>query len=103
MTKQEHNGWYNYETWACALWIGNDQSTDADTRQLVEENGKDGIEDGTTAAALKEWVEENMIPDLDASFASDMLNAALSEINYQEIVENFASGIDWPEDDDTDE
>jgi hypothetical protein len=103
MTKAEYSGWYNYETWNCALWIGNDQGTDSDARMIVEDNGKDGIEDGSTASSLKEWVEENMLPDLGASFASDILGAAVEEINFQEIVENFASDIKWPEDEEEEE
>jgi hypothetical protein len=98
MTKKDYNGWHNYETWNCALWIGNDQGTDSDARMIVEDNEKKGIADGSTASALKEWVEENMLPDLGASFAADILGAAVEEINFQEIVENLASDIEWPED-----
>ena len=25
MTKKEYNGWSDWTTWNCALWIGNDQ------------------------------------------------------------------------------
>lgn len=102
MTKQEYSGWYNYETWNCALWIGNEQGTQSDTLMIVEDNGKDGLEDGTTAEALKEYVEENMMPQDVQGFAADMLNSAMGEVNWQEIAENFASDIEWPEDEDDD-
>jgi hypothetical protein len=47
------------------------------------------------ADALKTWVTETdelggMMPELGASMASDLLNAALSEVNWQEIAEAFA-------------
>ena len=103
MTKAEYNGWYNYETWNCALWIDNEQGLQDEAHMIIRGNEKAGIEDGTTAQALKEWVEEYMIPDLGASFASDMLSAAVSEINFQEIVENWAGDMEWPEEDETDE
>ena len=103
MTKREYSGWYNYETWNCALWIGNEEGSQSDTMAIVEEGEKAGLEDGSTAQALKEYVETNMMPDLGASFAADMLGAAMEEVNWQEIAENFASDIEWPEDEEEEE
>lgn len=27
MNRNEYNGWTNYETWACALWLDNDEGS----------------------------------------------------------------------------
>lgn len=40
------------------------------------------------AAKIKEWVED-MTPDLGASMFADLLGAALSEVNWYEIAENW--------------
>jgi hypothetical protein len=41
------------------------------------------------ADALKEFVEENMIPELVNGFAADLINAAMSDIDWFEIAENL--------------
>ena len=99
-----YNGWRNYETWNVALWIDNEQSTYSEAREMVREAYDDTDEDQTheerleearhgLAKRLEEWVDE-MKPDLGASMFSDMLNAALSEVDWQEIAENWLSEIE---------
>lgn len=93
--KAEYSGWTNYETWNVALWLGNDQGS----YEMLQEWVQDAVEkndydaDGAAsdvADSIKDFVEENA-PDLDASMYSDMLNAALGEVNYYEIAENEVS------------
>src|SRR5215471_15834749 len=95
-----YNGWSNYETWAVNLWIDNDEGT----QTLWRENANDvmrasrmypsgGFTVSETArlnltAALKDWAEESM-PDLGASVWADLLNAALSEVDWSEIADNM--------------
>jgi len=40
------------------------------------------------AREIKEWVE-GMMPDLDASLASDLLGSALSDVDWAEIAEHW--------------
>jgi len=125
-----YNGWTNYETWAVALWIDNEEgsyyarqelaepfiapedidewSEDANFYETVSSEDKNPVyvvnEDGTRrvrvhnvtgyADAIQEWVETAMIPDLGASLASDLLGAALSEVNWREIAENWLDDAD---------
>lgn len=89
MTNKEYNGWYNYETWLVSLWIDNDQGSqdywmreaDRFTRKH-RHNAKYELAD-----ALKSQYEEAQ-PELDG-FWADLLNAALSEVNWHEIAEHM--------------
>ena len=76
-----HNGWTNYETWATTLWIDGDE--------YVTEIANGAGEVWDRAGALKEYVSENYLgDDAVASLATDLLNAAVSEVNWREIVES---------------
>lgn len=96
-----YNGWTNYETWAVALWIDNDQYTAERAREMTREIGDEPRINKLTGRdqtayelgkALREWVEEEMLPALgDASLQADLLGAAVSEVNWQEIAENYLS------------
>jgi len=98
-----YNGWTNYETWAVALWIGNEPGTYEQSQEMAREerdvapdldNVITGIwtaEQGARyelADRLKSWVTDDMLPDLGATLAADLMMAALSEVDWQEIAEN---------------
>ena len=85
MADTKYNGYTNYETWAVCLWIDNDEYMQGVARSMVRH--KD-LEDGSAAQAIKEWFEE-MKPELGASLWSDLLNAAMSEVNWQEVAEQY--------------
>ena len=86
----DYNGWTNYETWNVALWLGNEPGTYEDvrviTRRTINKYGKEC--EYHLADELKGYVED-MMPDLGASMAADLLGAALSEVNWQEIAESY--------------
>lgn len=106
--KAGYNGWANYETWAVALWIDNEEGTHEQRRDM----GHTAVRDAEShenipkiwtaqqaaryayADALKEWVTDELMPDLGASLAADLLGAALSEVDWSEIAES------WLEDED---
>lgn len=106
----EYNGWPNYETWAMALYLGNDQETDTQTRLHV-----DAFNDPHDSAdALKAWVESTLPDDMAAlriarlapnvsyspkarkaieqnlNYAlSDFIRAGLESVRWSRIVESF--------------
>lgn len=98
-----YNGWSNYETWAVALWLDNEPGTYEMTRDVLSEcwdNAKtpwplhstftpSETARYTFAAWLKDYVEE-MAPDLGAS----LFSAALSEVNWSEIADNWLTEVD---------
>jgi hypothetical protein len=98
------NGWTNYETWAVALWIDNEQGSYGYWREQARENyrtavdrgtGRDRAEEAATSLAqqLKEEIEEgNPLAD-KPSLYSDLLGAAISETNWYEIAKNWIDEV----------
>ena len=94
----DYQGWDNYETWVVVLWLDNEEGTYNLMREYAEEaRGEGGVEDefgvsreatGLLADMIKAFVEESA-PDLGASLYSDLLSAAMSEVNYYEIAEHY--------------
>ena len=90
MNNKKYNGWNNYETWVTALWIDNDYGTYQYRCELVEQVKNEHSEELCyLASVLKDWIEsQNPLAD-NADLFTDLLNSALSEIDWQEIAENF--------------
>lgn len=80
---EKYNGWTNYETWNVKLWLDNDQGSYNDM-VFAAENAEDVADTLDLADYIREYVEE-MMPEMDASMFSDLLGAALSEVNWREI------------------
>jgi hypothetical protein len=103
MSDNTYNGWTNYETWAVAIWLDSDQSSDLhwteQTRRHQERSRNcPQVLDGTwTAEAaakynladqLKEEISGNT-PDTIQGVYTDLLNAALTEVNWDEIAAHY--------------
>lgn len=96
----KYNGWTNYETWAVALWIDNEDGSYRHWRTRAREelaNETDGaphLAKGrekraaaqTLAEELKQEITEGA-PDIEGIYA-DLLGAALSEVNWYEVAES---------------
>ena len=99
-------GWRNYETWAVSLWLGNDEETDAYWHEValeVFENVEPtrGLTRGEAAhvelaARLQDEVEENN-PCLDGGLYADLLDAALSEVDWREIAAFYLDDLEQVE------
>ncbi len=106
MTEKRYNGWTNYETWNVALWIGNEEGSSRYWDRMAQECWDDAEADRTftreelasaqLATQLKDEITESA-PDLGASMFSDLLGAALSEVNWDEIAESYISEVDRTE------
>ena len=88
----KYNGWTNYETWAVSLWIDNEASSYRYWRQEAARYQQDiaDKEDAICGLAgqLKQEISDEAPTD-EPSVYSDLLNAALSEVNWAEIAENW--------------
>lgn len=92
-----YNGWSNYETWAVSLWIRNEEGTSLDAIESAKERGDDSpvsltIKESATrrlAEVLKDWVSEELVPDLGATLAAELLRAALSKVDWYEIASHY--------------
>lgn len=98
MAESGYNGWRNYETWAVALWIDNEQGSYTYARERATEALEDADGDkqeavSSLAEILKDEHEEaNPLGD-QASVYTDLLNAALSEVYWREIAENYIDEV----------
>jgi hypothetical protein len=119
-----YNGWTNYETWAVALWIGNepgsyehweqDQAGEcyrAAVRGHLEvqafDQGENPAASIDRAKASEEAVaeladrlkreldDEAELPRaVDGTMYADLLNAAIQEVNWYEIAEHYVADLD---------
>lgn len=121
---KQYNGWANYETWCVNLWMDNEEGGWAYWREIAEECLTETVDPGTQAylthqerAAylladrIKAAHEDEDANPLDGkpSVYSDLLTAALSEVDWREIAEHYIEdAIDdgWnagPDEDDEEE
>lgn len=89
-----YNGWTNYETWAVNLWLDNDQGSYEYWHEIAQEYFEGANYDTESAAwnmaDMLKQSHEDMNPLGDqASAYSDLLGAALSEVNWHEIARHY--------------
>ncbi len=98
-----YRGWSNYETWLVALWIDNEEHIQRLWAERAAEIRADHDPDDEPesrwieelAEELKSDFEENVPAVLLASYGvsgfwTDMLHAALSEVDWYEIAKSRA-------------
>lgn len=104
-TEKGYQGWTNYETWAVALWIHNEEywqveEAEGAYREAVEDAPDGNREEWTSDAAgkvadqLKSEFEDGNPLGNDASVYGDLLTAALGEVNWYEIAKNYVEKLD---------
>ena len=98
MNKQTYNGWTNYETWLTALWLDNEQGTQdlmGEFAEQAKETPKNDVwtREETTrftlADLIKDFIEDNSPLASEASMYSDLMRAAIQEINFREIADSI--------------
>lgn len=113
MTKNEYNGWTNYETWCVNLWIDSEESSQTYWNEqadfLVSDAGQQAHKpryvgsftptEVATFALAEQLKDEHSERFMDASeeklantVFADLMNAALSEVNWQEIAKHLIDG-----------
>lgn len=82
-TDKTYNGWTNYETWAVKLWMDNDYEEYKHWQNRADRS----TETYTLAQEIKEVFQNNNPLDGQANVYTELLNGALSEVNWHEIAE----------------
>ena len=110
-TEKGYNGWTNYETWAAKLWMDNEEGSYRHWDSEAQDAWDDAEADGTFTrdeVASRELAEklkeehESAMPDVQGLF-SDLLTAALSEVNWHEIAASLIEDVDKEEEADEEE
>jgi hypothetical protein len=94
----DYNGWSSYETWAVALWMDNDQWSYTEAREWARE----ALHEHDTAPTiyLADVLKDEhtcRAPDLEGVY-SDLLSAALQEVNWFEIAAHLIEEVQGYED-----
>ena len=104
MTKKEYNGWTNYETWVVNLWIGNEQGSSnywhvqaiAELERAKSDKtfAKDEIAKIAKLALADALTEHHALalPEVKG-FAADLLGAAMSKVNWEEIAGSLIDNV----------
>ena len=98
MTKKEYNGWYNYETWLFGLWFSADHFKE-DLENIIENHAREigsfltdeELQILQFEDCLKSFLDEyqDTIETPVEGFFSNLLNGAISEINFHEIAKTW--------------
>lgn len=93
--KPTYNGWSNYETWVVNLWLSNEEGSYRywmdRTREVIAECTDDD-DDRSALSRLAEELKESTHEACaieKASLASDLMNAALGEVDWCEIARSM--------------
>ncbi len=105
---QRVNGWKNYETWATALWFSNgqgsveywrEQAVEVLSRHSARKADHQRYSDATVELAdvMKDQTEEGATeegaPRKVHGLYADLLNAALSEVEWRDIAEHYIDAV----------
>lgn len=85
-----YNGWSNYETWLVNLWYG-------DLFSDMANEGNEVSADYARDMVLEFLEADGHLPE--NGFAADIMNAALREVDWDELVEHYQVEEDAEEED----
>jgi hypothetical protein len=93
--KDRHNGWSNYETWAANLWWKSDEARRKRVKELVH-GAKDMHE---LVSTIKDETEAACPIIGESSLQAELLKAALNQVNWYELAEDWWKDENgWEED-----
>ncbi len=105
--REKYQGWTNYETWTVSLWLNNEEASYRYWRNAARRHRRDALQcerviDGTwteveaakfnLADQLKEEITDAG-PLQNASVYGDLLDAALKEVDWQEIAQSLLDEV----------
>lgn len=107
MEEKEYNGWTNFETWCVNLWLENEESEYnywCDHAYNVKKEFEEDAQEYTLADMLRDNLEERAEEVIaDSCVFSDLLRAAISEVNFEEIARHLLDTTEVDEEEDAKE
>lgn len=100
---KRYNGWENYETWCVYLWLTNDEGSYRYWREEATRHRKEARKDASEKLAeqLRETFEqfhpfrgEHLAKPNEPDVYCDLLDAALSEVDWREIADAFLEEVE---------
>lgn len=88
MERREYNGWTNYETWLVNMWFG-------DVFADMQNEGEDTSADSLEAFVLEMLDSDGQLPE--TGFAADIMNAALREVDWDDLASHYEAEEDEDE------
>jgi hypothetical protein len=92
---ETYNGYTNYQTWDVVLWVRNDEGyydMVLDALKYITQEHEDITEQ---ADALQEFIETELMFTSDpVGIAADLLQNAVSYINWYEVLEALLEDLD---------
>jgi hypothetical protein len=99
---EKYNGWKNYETWLVGLWLDNEEGSyshwDDRAREIYIDSAataystRKEVASSDLAQEIQESVEEaNPLPQ--SGLYTDMLNAAMGEVDWYEIADHYLDAV----------
>jgi hypothetical protein len=90
MSKENtYNGWTNYETWLVNIWVDNDEKLYFMKKHII--NNHDWTNKACELSLLLQETFEKQADNtgLEVGLMSDLLNGALSAVNWYELAEHY--------------
>jgi hypothetical protein len=108
VSRETYNGWTNYETWAVALWLDNESGSCDYWREQAQEawNAAEATPGSQVLNKLKEYHEERaeelgLYKTERMGVFGDLLNAAMSEVDWHDIARHYIAEVDQDADAET--
>ncbi len=97
MNNQKYEGWTNYETWSVKLLIDNDQGSQEYWHDVAVKYCEDGNREDnfySLSKQLKAEHEDNNPLSYKCDIYSQLLQGAMSEVNWYEVAENIIGKLE---------
>jgi uncharacterized protein (UPF0128 family) len=98
---ERYNGWTNYETWCVNLWLEGEESEYnywCEQAASVKKEYEEDAQEYTLANMLKDNIENEAELAVNAACVfSDLLRAAISEVDFSEIAKGLLDAVETDE------